>query len=365
MTKEIFIIAGDFSGDIHAAFLVQNILNSDKAIKISAIGGELLQKQNVNFLANIVSRQSFGFNGLLRKYFYFKKLLFQMIKPYFLKNKISAVILVDFYGFNIHVAKLAKSLGIKTVYYVCPQVWASRKNRIEKIKKYVDLAIPILPFESEIYESQKINVFYAGNPLIEIIHNEMALEKDFKINESKNEVLIGLMPGSRISEIKNILPIFLEIIRRLSKKNNKLKFFLIISKNLDKNLIENLLKIFEFRELLEIINGPAYKLRQKMRFILTSSGTSSFENLLLNTPMFIFYRMQKFSYFVAKLVVKIKFIGMPNILANRLIMPEYIQNFDYEKLTREINLWIEDDKIIEEKKNWNYQKSKKILVHKE
>jgi lipid-A-disaccharide synthase len=351
---EIFISAGDFSGDMHAGFLVKNLKTLDENIKITAIGGKFLKDNNINFLKNIVDIQSFGFSGLLKKYFYFKNILSNLILPYFKNNKINLLILVDFYGFNIHLAKLAKKMGIKVVYYICPQVWASRKGRIKNIKKFVDVVIPIFPFQKKIYEDVGINVFYAGNPLIDIIQDE--IEKDSQ-NLIYEENLIGLMPGSRNSEIKNILPIFLELITRLLKKYENdlldiknLKFCLIVSKNIDLKFVEKYIQDFNLTKNIEIIIGPSYKIRQNMRFILTSSGTSSFENFLLTVPMMIFYKMDKFSYFIAKLIVKVKYIGMPNILADKMIMPEYIQDINYDELTKTVYSWIKDNEIINDKK---------------
>jgi len=153
------------------------------------------------------------------------------------------------------------------------------------------------------------------------------------------------------------LPIFLQTITQLLKKHETdsslqdIKFCLILSKNINLGLVTKYINEYSLDGKLKIIIGPAYKIRKNMRFILTSSGTSSFENLLLNVPMMIFYKMDKFSFFIAKLIVKVKYIGMPNILADKMIMPEYIQNINYEKLTQEVYAWIKNDEIINEKKN--------------
>lgn len=350
--SEIFISAGDYSGDMHAAFLVQNLKKIDDSIKITAIGGKFLEEQNINFLTNIVDSQSFGFSGLLKKYFYFKNILFKLILPYLQNNKINLLVLIDFYGFNIYLAKLAKKMGIKVVYYICPQIWASRKGRIKNIKKFVDVVIPIFPFEKKIYEEAGINVYYAGNPLLDMI--DEALEKEEPIEISK-DAFIALMPGSRNSEVKNILPIFLELITRTLKKYENdlrlknIKICLIVSKNIDPELAKKYINEYGLLEKIEIVQGPAYKIRKNMRFILTSSGTSSFENLILGTPMMIFYKMDFFSFFIAKLIVKVKYIGMPNILAGKMIMTEYIQNMDYEELTTDFYDWIKNDDIISDK----------------
>ncbi len=380
--NEIFISAGDFSGDMHAAFLVKNFRKyCDDSVVFSGIGGTFLENEKINFLSNIVNQQGFGFGfGIIKKYFYFKNILFNLIEPYLKKNieNIKMVILVDFYGFNIYLAEVAKKLGIKVVYYICPQIWASRKNRIKKIKKFVDVVIPILPFEKNIYDLEKIEVHYFGNPLIDIINESIQKEKKFDDLENtfdfnENKKLIGLMPGSRLNEVKKILPLFLESIKCLKNLSNidldlknilkNYEFVLILSENIyDKiysksdnfeNTYNDLInEIANFKDLirLRIIKGPAYNLRKKMSFILTSSGTSSLENCILETPMMIFYKLDTLSYNIAKLIIKVKFIGLPNILANKSIMPEYIQNFNFGSIANEMKIWIKKENFLEEKK---------------
>ncbi|MCP4482005.1 MAG: hypothetical protein GY817_04240 [bacterium] len=334
----IFISAGDYSGDMHAGYLVQELKKYNPKIKVAAIGGIFLEtNKSINFLVNIVKKQAFVYEDLFKQYFFFKNLLNKQIIPYLEDNSVKLVILVDFYGFNIHLAKRAKKLGIKVIHYISPQVWASRKNRLFKIKRFTDLVIPILPFEAKIYEEIGVQTFYAGNPLIDIV--DKSLGDDFNLEK---DCAIALMPGSRMKEIKNILPIFLEILER-----DDIETFLIVPKTVDLSFVKKMI----IGRKIKIIEGPAYALRSKVRFILTSSGTATLENALLKTPMLIFYKLDRFSYFIAKLIAKIKYIGMPNILAGKEIMPEYIQNIDYTKAKQTFNFWLNDDNIIAEKQN--------------
>ncbi|MDR0675979.1 MAG: hypothetical protein LBF97_02940, partial [Elusimicrobiota bacterium] len=222
-------------------------------------------------------------------------------------------------------------------------------------------------------ESENIKVNYFGNPLIDIVNEKKSIENNNENYENQKNFyeknfLIGIMPGSRISEIKNILPIIIKLLNILIEKSktnlelksklDNIKFVLILAENIDEDFLKlNFSKFSEnekyskFFNIVEIVKGPAYILRQKMKFILTSSGTSSFENTILGIPMMIFYKLDLFSYNFAKLIIKIPFIGMPNILAKKMIMPEYIQKFNFDKILNEIIRWILDENCLKNKKN--------------
>jgi len=340
--KKIFICAGDVSGDLHAASLINNISQTDSSIKIFAIGGENLAKTQASFLYNIVNTGSFGISHLLKKYLYFKNVFKNIVCPMLQNEKPDLVILVDFYGFNIHIAKEAKRRNIKVIYYICPQIWASRFYRIKNIKKYVDEVIPIFPFEVDIYKKYGIEVYFAGNPLIDIIRaSDIDVDIYQKFNLSREKQLIGIMPGSRKQEIKRILPIMLQCLK--SSLSDKILFILFVSSPINKQLVLEILDDYDMRQQIKIIEGSGYSIRKRLRFCLTCSGTATTENLILNLPMMIFYRMSYFAYFIAGLIIKIKFIGMPNIFANRHIVPEYIQFININKVSNEIQNWINSD----------------------
>jgi len=340
--KKIFICAGDVSGDLHAASLINNISQTDSSIKIFAIGGENLAKTQASFLYNIVNTGSFGISHLLKKYLYFKNVFKNIVCPMLQNEKPDLVILVDFYGFNIHIAKEAKRRNIKVIYYICPQIWASRFYRIKNIKKYVDEVIPIFPFEVDIYKKYGIEVYFAGNPLIDIIRaSDIDVDIYQKFNLSREKQLIGIMPGSRKQEIKRILPIMLQCLK--SSLSDKILFILFVSSPINKQLVLEILDDYGMRQQIKIIEGSGYSIRKRLRFCLTCSGTATTENLILNLPMMIFYRMSYFAYFIAGLIIKIKFIGMPNIFANRHIVPEYIQFININKVSNEIQNWINSD----------------------
>lgn len=305
--KSIFISAGDISGDIHAGNLVYSIKQLSQNSKIFAVGGNELKKNADVFIEDIVNVNAFGFFPV-KQYFFLKK-VFAKIEQYFIDNKIQKVILVDYYGFNIHIAELAYNLKIPVYYYVTPQIWASRKFRIKKIAKYVKTVFPILPFEKEIYLQAGVNAVFEGNPLIDIVP-EVEIGKNLT-----NDITVGLFAGSRKNTIKRHLPIILDTVKILKDKINA-KFVLF-----------SLEKINEYiPEYISVKYGDNFNERKRIDVAICPSGTVSLENALMGIPMIVMYKLSWANYLLARLIVKIKYITLANILSNKEIVPEYIQH---------------------------------------
>ncbi len=344
MSKHIFISTGDFSGDLHASALINQIKqinqnNKSDNIQITGIGGNKMRINSDVYLADTLSIEGFGLNGLFSKYLFFKNLLNNKIKTYFELNCPDLIILVDFYGFNIHIAKYAKKLLIPVVYYISPQVYASREYRVKNIKKYVDKVICIFPFEKKVYEKYEVKAEYFGNPLVDIIEHKLKTEDtDLIIEKYKGMNLIGLMPGSRKSELKSLLPPMLNIIK-ISKVYKSAKILLFAAGSLEKSSIEQICESSDINEHVNIIYGENYALRAKLSFCLTASGTITVENAILGIPMIIMYKLPWLTFKIAKAIVKVKYIGVPNLLAQKEILPEYIQTINEEKIADKVSEW--------------------------
>lgn len=304
--KSIFISAGDISGDIHAANLIKSI-KRDSDYKVYAIGGNQLKIVADEFIKDIVNINGFGFFPI--KQVFFLKEIFKTVKKYLIEKKVSKVILVDYYGFNIHVAKLAHKLKIPVYYFVTPQVWASRKYRIKNIAKYVNIAFPILPFEKEMYEKEKVKVFFEGNPLVDLVPD---IAKDKDLNEPIN---IGLFAGSRKNTIKRHLPVILDTVKILKEKINA-KFVLFSVDNFEQNIPDDI----------TVKNGNDFVERGKIDIALCPSGTVSLENALMGIPMVVMYKLSWANYLLARLIVQVKYITLANILLNKELIPECIQH---------------------------------------
>ncbi|MDR3256295.1 MAG: lipid-A-disaccharide synthase [Endomicrobium sp.] len=330
--NKIFISAGDLSGEMHASNLVKEIKNINPLCHVSAIGGNNLKSTADEFLEDIVNINAFGFLPV-KQIFYLKKVL-KKLEKYFIKERPDKIILVDYYGFHIFIARLAKKLKIPVYYYISPQVWASRSGRIKKLAKTVKKMLVILPFEEELYRDNGVDAVFVGNPLID----EVPEKHSFNVS---NPLVVGLFPGSRKSAIKRHVPIILKTAKILKEKINA-KFIMFSTGN---NTGFNLPNYIKFD------NSRDFEKRKSIDFAICPSGTVSLENALMGIPMAVMYKLSYFNYFFIRAIIKTKYIAIVNILANKNIVPEFIQ-FDAkpQKIVLSVLEQIRTEKYMEKAK---------------
>ncbi|MGA2090701.1 MAG: lipid-A-disaccharide synthase [Endomicrobiales bacterium] len=309
MSKHICIVAGDMSGDEHAAAVVAALKTADPGVTISALGGARLQGVVDKFLGNIVDLNAFGFFSPFTLFFTLRRLFKNVLLASWDITKPDAVMLVDYYGFNIHVARAAHARGIDVYYYVSPQVWASRPHRIGQLKKYVTRMLVILPFEKVLYEAHGVPVTFVGHPLVDRIPRTD--------NFSLHPPVIGLFAGSRRTYFNRHLPILRETMRLISQEIPEASFVFFVVPSLRSQSQSLPFKV--------VSEDPGFIERRKITMAITTSGTVSLENTLLGIPMIVMYRLSWFNYILARILVNIKYIAMANILAGREIVPEFIQ----------------------------------------
>jgi lipid-A-disaccharide synthase len=308
---KIFISAGDLSGEIHASNLIKEVKKINPSYFVSCTGGNNLKAVCDNFIEDIVNINAFGFLPI-KQVFYLKK-VFKKIKKYFLENRPDKIILVDYYGFHIHVAQLAKSLRIPVYYYVSPQVWASRGRRIKKLAKVVKKMLVIFPFEEKLYKDNGVDAIFVGNPLIDKVRQETNFQKhNF---DTSNPPIIGLFPGSRQGAIKRHTPILLETAKILKEKINAKFIMFGVSDKID----------FDLPDYINFYGSGSFDKRMSIDFAICPSGTICLENALMGIPMSIIYKLSYFNYLFIKAVIKVKYIGIINILAGKSVVPELIQ----------------------------------------
>ncbi|MFH0948368.1 MAG: lipid-A-disaccharide synthase [Elusimicrobiota bacterium] len=313
---KIFISAGDPSGDMHGANLIREIKVQNPGVKIFGFGGSEMANAGADVFDKIADSSIIGFWEPIKNLARLKRNL-NIAEKFFIKEKPAGLILIDYYGFNIHLAKLAKTHKIPVLYYISPQVWATRRGRVQKIKEFVKKVLVIFPFEKEIYEKAGIPCEFVGHPLLDIIPN-------LPISQSPNLLTIGLMPGSRIQEINKHFTPFYEAFVKISKVIPDVKAIIPVFSDKIKQYIINNFKLDEAK--IEFVMHDDYEKRSKMSLCITSSGTATVENMILGVPMVISYRTSWLTYQIAKQLIHLKFIGMPNILAGREVCPELIQN---------------------------------------
>ena len=320
--KHIVIICGEASGDLHAGNLAKRILEINPDIRISGIGGTFMRDSGANIYCDIKDLAVIGFFDVLKKlpkFFALKKLVLQNLK----EEKPDAIILVDFSGFNLRLAKEINK-AIPTLYYISPQVWVSRPGRVRTIKKYIHKMLVLFKFEEEFYKRHGIDVTFLGHPLLDIVAPTMD-KKEFlrKFNLSESKTTIALLPGSRKQEIENILHIMLGTSILISKKMANAQFVLAKSPQVDLDIYERIIsKAFID---LKIIEGKTYDCLNIADFCLVASGTATLETAIMQRPFVVIYKMNLLNYLLYRPQVKVPYIGMVNIVAGRKIVPEFIQ----------------------------------------
>ncbi|MCD6384535.1 lipid-A-disaccharide synthase [Candidatus Sumerlaeota bacterium] len=322
---KFFIIAGENSGDLHGSNLVRAIQERCPDAEFYGLGGEQLKQAGVNLLFNIVDTLAIvGFAEVFTKYFAIKK-VFNATKEFLAKERPDAIILIDYPGFNLRMAREAKNLGITVFYYICPQVWAWRRGRIKTIAANVDKMLVVFPFEVPLLKDAGVDVTCVGHPLLDVINLTMTKEEVFEyFGFDPNKKLIGLLPGSRTSEINRHLPVMLEAAELIAQRMPDVQFVIPRASTIKRELIDFHLKNFSGH--IFVVDQYRYNVRSTMDFAIVASGTATLETAFLGCPMIIVYKVSFLSYLIAKSQVSIPYIGLVNIIAGNMLVPELIQN---------------------------------------
>ena len=340
MLKKIFIVSGEYSGNIHAANVAKELKKISADFEIEGIGGDELEAQGVKLFEHIKNLSSMGISlDILFKHIKLGKNLIKYLKDSF---KPDLVLLIDYGGFNLGIAKYLKKLGIKVFYYIPPQIWASRKYRIKRIQKYVDKVLCIFPFEPELYSSYGIENNYCGHPLISQLPAAVGRVTFFKKHGFDVEKkLVSVFPGSREFELKNLMSVFISAASLLQKRHPDLQFCISHAPNLSEDLFDKYLKNTDIK----VIKGENHALLSSSDALILASGTVALEACLYKTPMIIAYRGPKLFYWIYLLVRCINRVSLPNIIADKSIVPEIIEDdVKPEIIANEIEKLLYDEK---------------------
>src|SRR3990167_4809544 len=325
MMKKIMIMAGEASGDNHGAEVVQALKERHKDFFFYGMAGPAMRKAGVEPLIKTEDMAIMGFVEVIANLSAVLK-SYRIIKKTFEKSPPDLIILIDYPGFNLKIAELAKKFGIKVLYYVSPQIWAWKQKRIEKIKKYVDHMAVIFPFEVKFYKKFNVPVTYVGSPQMETVHCHLSCE------EAKNTLGLAidkktlvLLPGSRKLEIKRLLPVMLNVANKLLDLSPEMQFVLPVASTLNLVEIKNRVEASGVKQI-KVIEGQSYTAIRAADVALCTSGTVTLETALLGTPLVIIYKMHWLSYKIIKRLIKINMIGLCNIVAEKKVAPELIQH---------------------------------------
>jgi lipid-A-disaccharide synthase len=327
--SHIMVLTGEPSGDLHAGHLVREIKNLNDRVYFSGIGGPHLENQNVDLFYNISKLSAMGLTEVFMQFGQIKK-AFDLFKKKLRVNTPDLIILVDYPGFNLKAAQFAKDhYNIKILYYITPKVWAWKKSRLKKIKKYIDHAALILPFEEKIYKKTEIQSTYVGNPLLDEYSGNMPkilLGSDHLSSNDKDSIIIGLLPGSRKAEIKNLLEVMIKAANLIHQDNKKIIFIISKASSIKRETLEAEFKKNRTDFKFQINDGPVKDIFLKSSLVIAASGTVTLEAALCCVPTIIVYKMSCVSYWLAKLFVKVKYVGLANLIVNAEVMPELLQN---------------------------------------
>ena len=321
---KIFFSAGELSGDVHGAALAREIKRIAPATQLLGFGGTLMAREGVQLVRNYKDYNVMGFIEVLRnirRIFDLLDDLTEIIRA----EKPDLLVLIDYPDFNWRLAKRVKKFGVKILSYIPPSAWAWRKGRAKSCAKIADAFIAIFPFELPVYQAAGAKIYFLGNPLVDTVKNSLseAESRDF-FNVNDSERVILLMPGSRRQEIKLLLPPMLGAAKILSRKLSA-KFFLPVADGVDKLSLQK--QIAAAKLDIKLVNSSRrYDLMSIADAAIATSGTVILEAALLNLPSVVLYKMAPLNFLIGKLLVDIKYFSLPNILADKKILPELLQN---------------------------------------
>jgi lipid-A-disaccharide synthase len=319
----ILIVTGEASGDLHGANLAKAIMALDPTATLVGIGGAAMRAAGVTLVPGVPQLDVMGLIGfsaigaVVRRVRAIRRVL--RTEPWDL------VVLIDNPGLNLHFARVAKAAGRRVLYYIAPQIWAWRPRRIKWIQRRVDHVVVILPFEPEIYRRAGVRCTFVGHPLLDAVapgYDRPALRRQFALEDSAP--VVGLLPGSRVAEVTMLLPVLLETAAKVATAEPKTQFILAQASSVDDNLIQAQLQHSPVP--VRIVRDQASEVMAASDVLLVASGTATLQAAVVGTPMVLLYKTSPVTYRLARWLIRVKWIGLVNLVAGRSIVPELIQD---------------------------------------
>jgi lipid-A-disaccharide synthase len=327
------MLAGEPSGDLHGSLILSHLKRRIPDLHAEGVGGALMRSAGLKCLHSIDELAVIGFVEVIKNLRHFLK-IFNHLKRHLRRNPPDLLILIDYPGLNVRLAEYAKSIGIKVLYYICPQVWAWHSGRVKKITRIIDEAIVVFPFEVEIWRQAGADVHWFGHPLIGIVESRIPPDVFRKSLELGTGPVVSLLPGSRSQEIYYILPALLDSAEKILAGRPGTKFLLPMARTIDEKQI---LPHLAGRNLpIKLLKGQTYEAVHASDLALVASGTATLETAILGTPMIIVYQANWFTSLISRFVIQAPHIGLPNVLMGEQIVPEFIRRqFTPELVARE------------------------------
>lgn len=339
---KIMMSAGEASGDMHAAAVAAELKRMMPEADIFGMGGADMKKSGVRIIYDIENLGIIGVVEVIRHIPFFFRLR-AFLKKAMVEEKPDVLVCVDYPGFNMKLAHVAKELGIPVIYYIAPTIWAWNKGRAKNIVRDVEQVASIFPFEAEAYRKAGAHVTFVGHPLADTVKPSMSFDEAmeyFHGDSSRKRIL--LMPGSRKNEVAGLLPIMLKAAEKLAEKK-KCQFFIPRASTISKDMLLSIIGKTSLS--IEITEGRQYDLMHICTACVASSGTATLETALMELPTVLVYKLAPFTWFLANLLVHVKYAGLPNLLLNREVTPELLQDrANAENIVSIVLPWLEDEK---------------------
>jgi len=322
--RSILVVAGEVSGDMHAAKLIRALQAKDPSLQFWGIGGEELRACGMDILYDVREMAVLGLTEVLKRYGFFKRVL-KEISQRAAAQKPDAVLLVDYPGFNLRLAKKVHQMGLKTIYYVCPQVWAWHQSRKYHMAEVLDLLLVIFPFEVNLFKDTDLHVEFVGHPLVDKAKQVLAAPEESL--PWKGTKKLALLPGSRKQEVRRILAPMWEAACILEEKDQSLSTIIAAPTEEIAQVARELINDLPVGpRRIEIVVGKTRQILRQAHGAMVASGTATIEAALMGCPMIVVYITAGLTYFLGKRLVQIKHIGMVNIVAGTELCPEFIQH---------------------------------------
>jgi lipid-A-disaccharide synthase len=321
--KKVVIVAGESSGDLYGAKLAEALAALSPHVELYGIGGTEMERRKVKLLFSSSELAVVGATEVLEKIGHIWR-AWRHMKRFIRDSRPHLAVLIDYPGFNLRLAKVFKANAVPVLYYVSPQVWAWRSSRIKKIAQRVAKMAVILPFEAPLYEQAGVDVEFVGHPLLDILDQGLTRDKARRrLGIAADASFIGLLPGSREREVKSLLSPLVGAAEILATDFPRSRFMIPLAAAIDRDMVRGL--IAESRLPIDIVEGRTFEVMKAADLLLMASGTATLEGAIAGCPMVIIYRLSPVSYLIGRMLIKVKCIGLANIVVGKKVVPELIQ----------------------------------------
>jgi len=345
-SKKILLVAGETSGDLHGAHLVEAIHQIDPEVQFLGVGGEHLARKGMKILYHSQPLSVVGITEVLFKLRTILKAL-KGLKKALDQEKPNLIVLIDFPDFNLRLAKIARQKGIPVLYYISPQVWAWRRGRVKLIAERVKKMVVFFPFEVPLYKAAGVDVEWVGHPLVDIVKPTLSKEEAFrKFGLDPKRRTVGLLPGSRTHEVERFLPPLLASAHLLQKEIPDLQFVIPLAPGFTEETLSPWMR--NSPAPVKLIQGWTYDVMNISELLILASGTATLEGALLGKPMIIIYKGSLLSYWIVRAMIQVNHIGLVNLVAGKGIAPELIQKDVNPKRIAEEALRILKDSVLQQ-----------------